>query len=204
MGNAADACAHGKRVSPNLEENPIMTTVATDQLTETIQQLKQAAEEALAAQNAKEFSEFERFVNEVEAFVRETQQSLWGAEAKAVIRKLERGDALQENDKQVIRTFLVSDAEHYLACENNYGDWQLELKRLMTDVSRRANMLDKDSIAELRGVLKDAIRLVPDIRNYLEERERVKKFDSALKSLDQPSRDMLAQLMREQLTHEKR
>lgn len=181
-----------------------MATVATDQLTEMIQELKSAADSALAGQNAKEFSEFERFVNEIEALVRETQQAMCGAEAKAVIKKLERGDAMTPPEIEVIRTFLVSDAEHYLAHENNFGDWQLELKRLVNDIAKRSNTLDRHSIAALRGVLKDAIRLVPDIRNYLEERERVKKFDNALKSLDQPARNMLAQLLREQLTSPKR
>ena len=181
-----------------------MATVAQDQLTEMIQELKTSADSALAGQNVKEFSEFERFVNEVDAMVRETQQAMWGSEAKAVIKKLERGDALTDPEREVIRTFLVSDAEHYLAHENNFGDWQLELKRLVNDIARRANTLDKHSIAALRGVIKDAVRLVPDIRNYLEERERVKKFDNALKGLDQPARDMLGQLMREQLKSPKR
>lgn len=181
-----------------------MATVATDQLTDMMQELKSAAESALAGQNAKEFSEFESFVNQVDALVRETQQAMWGGEAKAVIKKLERGDALADSDREIIRTFLVSDAEHYLAKENNFGDWQHELKRLVADLSKRANTVDKHSIAEMRGVVKDAVRLVPDIRNYFDERERVKKFDSALKSLDQPSRDMLAKLLREQLTSPKR
>lgn len=176
-----------------------MTTVATDQLSETIQNLKGAAEAALANETADQFSDFEKYVNEVEAYVRETQQAFWADDAKATVKHLEKGEPLTQADRDAIRTFLVSDAERYLQHENNYGDWKRELQRLMDDLVRRSHVVDHDSIGDLRGVLKDAIRLVPDIRNYLEERERVEKFDRALSTLDAPSCQMLARLIKEQL-----
>jgi len=181
-----------------------MTTVATDQLADTIQNLKESAEIALSSESAEQFADFERYLSEVEAFVREIQQSMWTADARATIRRLETGEPLTDPDRETIRTFLISDAEHYLKHENNVPDWRFELKRLMDDMVRRANMIDRHTIADLRGVLKDAVRLVPDLRNYLEERERVAKLDQALHSLDTPSRAMLARLMKEQLTSSKR
>lgn len=181
-----------------------MTTVATDNLTDTIHELKEAAEVALSQESAEQFSDFEKHVNEVEAYVREVQQTMWAKEAKATVKNLANNVPLTPTDMQVLRTFIVSDAERYLEHENNYGDWQRELKRLMNDLVQRANMTDRDTIGDLRGVLKDAIRLVPDIRNYLEERQRVEKFEQALNSLDGPSRDMLSRLIKEQLTSPKR
>lgn len=181
-----------------------MTTVATDQLTETMQNLKDAAHAALAAESAEEFCDFEKYVNEVDAFVRETQQAMWAHEAEGAIKTLEKGEPLTPADVNVIRTFLISDAVHYLKHENNFGDWKRELQRLMEDLVRRANTADRDSIADLRGVLKDAIRLVPDIRNYLEERNRVDRFEQALTSLDDQSRHTLVRLINEQLTSDRR
>ncbi len=176
-----------------------MTTTATDQLSETIQNFKQAAEDALSSQTIEQFIDFERFTNEVAAFVRETQQAMWQDEAQATIKSLETGRPLSPADHDVIRTFLVSDAEHYLKHENNFGDWKRELSRIVDDLSLRVNTVDRHTIADMRGVLCDAIRLVPDIRNYLEEQLRVKKFESALETFDDASRAMLAKLMREQL-----
>ena len=74
----------------------------------------------------------------------------------------------------------------------------------MGDLAQRSSTIDQDSIGDLRGVLIDAIRLVPDIRNYLEERQRVEKLDRALESLDDASREMLTRLMKEQLRSAKR
>lgn len=181
-----------------------MAATATDQLTEIMSNFKQAAEAAIGSESAQEFSEFEKYVSEVAGFVRETQQSMWADEAKAAIKTLERGGRPTPADNDVIRAFLISDAEGYLAHENNYGDWKRELQRLADDLVRRADMVDRSTIGDLRGVLQDAIRLVPDIRNYLEERQRVQKFESALNSLDDQSRKMLANLMREQLRSDKR
>jgi len=181
-----------------------MTTGATDQLAETLQNLKESAEVALNGESAEQFSDFERYVSEVDAFVREVQQSMWAADARATIKRLETGEPLADADLDVIRTFLVSDAEHYLKHENNVPDWRHELKRLMDDLVRRSNIIDRHTIGDLRGVLKDAVRLVPDLRNYFEERERVAKFERALQSLDTPSRATLARLMKEQLTSSRR
>lgn len=181
-----------------------MPVAATDELTQTIHDLKQAADTALAQESPEGFSNFEKFVNEVEAYVREVQQSMWADQAKHAIRALEKGEVLTGDDRDVIRTFLVSDAERYVYHENNFGDWKRELRRLMDDLVQRSNTVDRDTIGDLRGVLKDGIRLVPDIRNYLEERQRVDKFQQALDTLDQQSTAMLIQLMKEQLKSPKR
>jgi len=181
-----------------------MPLAATDELTQTIHDLKQAADSALSRKTPEGFSDFEKFVSEVDAYVREVQQSMWADQAKQAIKALEKGDALTEDHKDVIRTFLVSDAERYLEHENNFDDWTQELRRLMDELTRRCNTVDRHSIGDLRGILKDAVRLVPDIRNFLEEHHRVDKFEKALNSLDQQSTSMLIQLMKEQLSSPKR
>ena len=45
----------------------------------------------------------------------------------------------------------------------------------------------------------DAMRLVPDIRNYLTERHRVERFDVAVDQLDEPTRKTLIRIIREQV-----
>lgn len=181
-----------------------MSTVDTDQLLDTITSLKEAASSALGNDSVDDLESFERYLNEVDAYVREMQQSAWTNEAKATIRRLEKGETLTNEDKSLIRAFLISDAEGYLQQENNFQDWKRELQRLVADMSKQANMVKRDSIPQLRGTLKDAIRLVPDIRNYMDEKRRVEKFEQALKTLDRPSREMLCRVLREQLFSAKR
>ena len=176
-----------------------MMNVQTEQLCDTIDALKQAAAVALNDESPDEFELFEKQLNHFDAALRETQQEMWSQDVQTAIDHLEGGGSLTETDVEAIRTFLVSDAEHYLAVENNYHDWLEELQRLMDDMAHRAERLDRVSVGELRGVVKDAIRLVPDIRNYLDERRRIEKFNLALHTYDSTSRSMLARVLKEQL-----
>ncbi len=176
-----------------------MTNAQADQLCETVEALKQAANCAIDSQCPDNFEQFEKQLGQFRIALRETQQEMWAGEAQTAIEHLEKGEALTEADLEVIRTFLVADAEHYLAVENNFGDWLDELRRLMDDMCNRAETPGREPLGELRGVVKDACRLVPDIRNYLEERRRVQKFDLALHAVDSTSRSLLARVLKEQL-----
>jgi hypothetical protein len=176
-----------------------MTTVTADELTETIQSLKDETETALEQQDLEQFIALEKYVSQVESYVRELQQSMWASEATQTIRKLEKGETLDECDQDLLRVFLISDAEHYLSVENNFNEWLTELRRLANDLARRAQTVDRHTIAELRGVLKDAMRLVPDIRNFLDEQQRVVRFKQAMTNLDDQSRKLLVKLLKEQL-----
>ena len=181
-----------------------MSTVDRTQLCETITGLKDAAGCALQNQSAEDFEAFERYLSEVEGYVRELQQSLWSFDAKGTVRRLEKGETLTEADHKVIRTFLVSDAQAYLQHENNFRDWVQELERLISQLSTQITNVNRESIADIRGVLKDAIRLVPDIRNYLDEQRRVEKCEQALKHMDESSRVLLLTLLKDQLRCERR
>ncbi len=176
-----------------------MSTDTMSKLSETIHGLKSAAADALQNQSVDDFEAFERYLSEVERYVREVQQSLWADDARATIRRLEKGEPLTDVDRDLVRAFFISDAQAYLKNENNYQDWVRELERLIAALSNGVQTVDRNSIADLRGVLKDAIRLVPDIRNFLDEQRRVEKFEQGLKTLDADARTMLLRLLKEQL-----
>lgn len=181
-----------------------MTTVATNELSEAIQELNEACTAAIAGNEVDAFANLETYISNVESYVRETQQALWASEARDAIERLQKREPLTATDKEVIRAFLVSDAEHYVAIENSFPDWIAELKRLTAELTKRAGAIDRESVAEMRGVLKDAIRLVPDIRNYLDEQRRVEKFEQSLQSLDKDARQMLLRLLKDLLRNSDR
>ena len=177
-----------------------MPTLTTSQLAESVETLKQAGELALQNPTVEDFIDIERRLNGLEAVIREVQQCMWAREAKATIRRLEKDEPLTATDRDVIRTFIISDAQHYIALENNYHDWLNEFRRLLEELGRRVNTADRDSIGDMRGVVRDATRLAPDIRNYLEERKRLERFNLAQDTLDVQSRTLLAHILKEQLS----
>jgi len=181
-----------------------MTVCDTTQLSDAIAAFSEATEKAFENACADDFEALSRHLDKLDSTVREVQQQMWSDQAWETVRRLEKGKPLEPADHDVIRTFLISDAEHYLAMENNFEDWVAELRRLNTDLARRATMVDARSIGELRGLIKDAIRLLPDIQNFYEEQRRIDKFEQATESLDESSRQMLVRLLKEQLTRKDR
>lgn len=181
-----------------------MPSAAPTVLQDTMAELTAMARAALMHQTSEDFNALERYLAEVEGYVREMQQSMWAREVKTAISHVEGGSPLTAADQEVIRAFLISDAEHYVALENNFPDWCQELQRLMDDLAKRVNTVDRSNIAELRAVMKDAQRLVPDIRNYLDEKQRIERFEQALSNLDASSRKMMGKILREAIESPKR
>lgn len=175
-----------------------MTIAGSTELQDAIGTLAEAAEQALVNECPDDFEAIERSLDGVDDMAREIQQALWADDIEDAIRRLEANEPLSDQCRQAIRAFMISDAEQYLAHENNLESWVDELRRLLADIGERAGSLDRDSIGALRGVLKDAARLVPDIRNYFEERRRIERFDVATGKLDSPMRKALITLLREQ------
>lgn len=176
-----------------------MLTAHDNALSDLAHGLRQAADHALAEKSAEQFQAVEKLLADLETAVRETQQSLWASEINTAIQRLENGAPLSAQDRDVVRAMLVSDAETYLAHENNYNDWVVELCRLLDDITRRATTITRENVGDLRGVLKDAARLVPSLRNYFEELQRVQRFNVAIENPDKRSRELLAQILTEQL-----
>ncbi len=177
-----------------------MATVQTNEWVDSIENLRRIASAAIQAESADDFGIVEAQISRIEAGVRELQQEIWADQARVAIDHLEGGEPLTQQDTQVIKTFLVSDAERYLSLENNFNDWVNELNRLLDELAQRVTQLNNpENVADMRGVLKDAIRLVPDIRNYFDEKSRLDRFQQALATLDQPARELLSKILREQL-----
>ncbi len=176
-----------------------MTVCDTTQLSDAIAAFGEATERAFENACPDDFEALSRHLDRLDATVREMQQDMWADKAWETVKRLEKGKPLETVDRDVIRAFLISDAEHYLAMENNFEDWVSDLRRLNADLARRANLVDIHSIGELRGLIKDATRLLPDIQNFYEEQRRIDKFEAATESLDEASRQMLARLLKEQL-----
>lgn len=176
-----------------------MMSVAANPLIEIVENLRNAVNADLDAGSSDGFELFEQDLNGLDAACREMQQKLWADEARTAVKHLERDEPLTPQDLDVIRVFLISDAERYVAMENNFLEWVNELKRLLGEIAKRLNTVDRDNIADVRGLLKDAVRLAPDIRNYLDEKKRIQQCKAALGSLDRQSREILAKVLKDDL-----
>lgn len=172
-----------------------MSDISND-LTVMVGELESFVRSALSTRTAESFEMLERQVNRFDSSIREVQQARRATEARAAIGRLEGHEPLTEADRESIRTLVVGDAEAYIKHKNNLNDWLAELERLSTEMQAMAGRGDDEVIEDLRGVVKDAVRLLPNIRSYMEEKERLDHFNAALDKLDNSDRQLLAEVLR--------
>jgi hypothetical protein len=118
----------------------------------------------------------------------------------AIIGKLENNQPLNEDEKQTVKLWVVGDAEGYVKSENNFQDWLQEYRRLMDVItnweSRSASIQE---LVEVHGVLEDAIKLADAVAHYLEDRERVTRFENAIASMNAEDSKFIAGLLKSML-----
>jgi hypothetical protein len=71
-------------------------------------------------------------------------------------------------------------------------------------MERLARCEDETTMSQLRGISKDAVRLMPSLRAYMEEKDRLDRFNRAMANLDEPNRQILTQVVSEMLSSPKR
>ena len=118
----------------------------------------------------------------------------------AIIPKLENHEPLTEAEKQTIKLWVVGDAEGYVKMENNFPDWLVEYQRLMdaiADYEARPGSIQE--LVEAHGVLEDAIKVADALAHYLDDRERVSRFENAITQLNADDSKFIAGVLKSML-----
>ena len=146
---------------------------------------------------------FERMVPQLTALadtLRETYQASVKKEIVAVIAKLQKGGDLSPADVAMVESFIVGDAEAYTRLENDFQSWLAELGRLMGVLGDLGGRLQGRGYLEALGEVEDARRVLGDIDNFLEQKQRVTRFRHSIAAgIDDERRKMLIELLQELL-----
>lgn len=138
---------------------------------------------------------------EFEGNLREYIQDLTRGEIDAIIEKLEKGGQLTKGELASIRLWIVGDADYYIKLENNFEDWLSELKRLMDEINKiNEAEPELEKALQLRAVLQDGNRLLPNIIFYLLQKTRVNSFNRAIAEIDKQGRKILIEMLRDKYT----
>lgn len=118
--------------------------------------------------------------------IREAFQSRTASRLRVMIERIGSGQVLSDEDLQIVRDWIVGDADSYLRAENNLDEWTGEYDRLQQVLAGyEGRPLRDDELLELKGILEDAVRVAHDIANHLEKVERVRRFEELVR--DQPN-----------------
>ena len=132
---------------------------------------------------------------------REEMQKATSEKIKAIISKMLGDSILSSQDIEYIRMWIVGDADGYTAMENDYESWLLEYDRLIQVLSSYSNKsCSSEELLKLQGILEDALRLAADIGNYLEKKERITKFETAISDQASLDKGVLRQILETKLS----
>ena len=167
---------------------------------EYLKGMSQAMQQAQADNTSESYgfvaTELVKSKNEVRQAI---EQATAGAVA-AIIGKLENNQPLTEDEKQTVKLWVVGDAEGYVKSENNFQDWLVEYRRLMDVITAWESKTGSiQELVEVHGVLEDAIKLADAVAHYLEDRERVARFENAITSMNAEDSKFIAGLLKSML-----
>jgi hypothetical protein len=141
-------------------------------------------------------------VSELEALAREAFQAKLSDTFKPVLEKLKKGQSLTPDELKMLELLIVGDAEYYLRSENNIENWKAQVRSLIEQIRgiQASQLEDVDGLMRLRAICREALELLPHVAFYLEEKERVHKFQEATSQpLDPEAGQAIAEIIQEKL-----
>jgi hypothetical protein len=147
------------------------------------EQIRQIEAQAAAARGKKDSGAYNALsfsLKSLKDLCRETLQGLTRQQIEEIIAKLKKNTPLTTQEIETVRLWIVGDVDHYLKIENNYEEWLKEAERLIWEIQKAgAQAMDLQPVIRLQGLVIDLDRTAQDIARYLNDRERIQRFEKA-------------------------
>jgi hypothetical protein len=167
---------------------------------EILQGVSQAMAGAQATNTADAFSQLGYDLGKLRGRVREKLQLETSAAMRSIIQKLEKNQPLTPEEQSQVRLWVVGDAEGYVKMEQTLNEWLAEYKRLagvIEDYAGRPESLL--GLVDLHGILEDAAQVANNVARFLDDKERLKRFDAAINNLSATDGKLIADILRDKL-----
>ena len=163
--------------------------------------ISQIMDNALNVMDEGSFQQAAKKLSERKDQAREKMQAKTAKLITDIIRKLADNKPLDTREIDLIKIWIVGDAESYVKMENNFNDWLDEYKRLRSFFkSYGSKECSVEEFLKIHGALEDAIRVSYDIANFIEKRDRIKRFEGAVADgIDREERDILVKVLTSKL-----
>ena len=167
----------------------------------SLQGLTEIMGDARGAMSDEAFQKAGSALSENKNNIREEIQAKTATEIRTIIYKLKDREAISPPEMDLIRLWIVGDADNYVKMENNFRDWMNEFGRLENVLKDyESKDCSSEELFKVHGILEDAVRVCYDIANFLEKKERIEKFEAAAADgLDADERDILVEVLTNKL-----
>jgi hypothetical protein len=190
--------AHEPTHPPHTEPAALMDTRAL--LEDLLDRTVERGTRALDSREVLELEAFEQKLRTLDSICRESFQETLRDAYQHIADKLDRGEAIDANERNALELLFTGEAKYYLKTENNFDDWIDELKRLVGELraTRSAGMQSLADLMHVQALCRDAIHVMPEVLYYHREKERVELFRENLHGeISREQGRMLARLIRD-------
>jgi DNA-binding FadR family transcriptional regulator len=162
--------------------------------------MSQAMKQAQADNNSESYRYVAAQLVQSKNDIRQAIEQATAEAIAAIIGKLEDNQPLDEAEKQTVKLWVVGDAEGYVKMENSLQEWLEEYRRLLEVIAAGEGQTGSvQELVEMHGVLEDAIEVTNDLAHFLEDRERVARCETALRSPTAEDNKFLAGMLKSML-----
>jgi hypothetical protein len=167
---------------------------------DSLRGISQTLNNVAASNDAEAFSNAASELVNSKNRVREEFQALTADKIKEIIKKLEKNQPLDADEKECVKLWVVGDAEGYIKMEESLQEWLEDFRELAGIIKDyESKPPSAQDLVEAHGVLEDAIKVASAIGHFLDDRDRVARFQKAINNLDAADSKLIADILRESL-----
>jgi hypothetical protein len=169
---------------------------------EVLKGLADSIGRALETLDAEEFSRLSGVFQGRKSAIREKIQAMTAKDVRGIVKKLEKGHGLTNEEMDLVRRWIVGDAEAYAKMETHFDDWIAEFRRLES-VVRQEEETGAEEVPDLlrvQGILEDASRIAINLGHCLETQERIRRFEQATEDPSRMDRNLIVQILKLKLS----
>jgi hypothetical protein len=166
-------------------------------LSDLVENADALAERCLETDSADDCDSLDQVIHDIDALARETIQDKLTDQLLHIAAKLETGARPTPEEERLIEIVVIGAASRYVDMENNVPEWKAELRRLLSEIDTFArDDANVDALLRVRALCRDAAGVLPDLRHWMIERERIGRFRAAAASADPKRSTTLASYIR--------
>ncbi len=158
------------------------------------------ADRCFQAENSDGYDGLSEQLEELETLAKKSFET--HADYKALLSKLEKGTPLTPDELNTLKLLLVGDADYYLKYDDDFDRSESELKKIVDEIRKLTSSdLDVDALMHLRVLCREACSVARPTAFYLEQKERVRKFEEATRDgIDRESGKFLANIIKSMMS----
>jgi hypothetical protein len=171
-------------------------------VTDSIQETVARARACLANENSEGYEALDSLFRRLEVVAREVLQDKLRGDYQGLVEKLEKGRVLTAEEQNTLELLIIGVARTYLQMESDFPTWKTKVDRLARELEAlQASSVDSaEVLLRIQSICLEAKTVLPELTNYLRERERVVRFENSLRSsLGVESGQLLADVVREMM-----